>query len=305
MKLTCYSALAATLLGFLKESNGQIVYTDIADTVLHAGNFYPGNNYYLDLNNDGISDFNFYLRENLSVQSNNSQFFTAAFTENIPGNPNQLEGFAASNLFYPELLAAGDTVGAAKPWIETGELFLGYHHTLISTTGSGAYAGITIASNGQWLNETNGFLGLRLIQNTDTLYGWVRMDVFLLDSLVNNQYTRDSVVIKDFAYNTVPGEMIIAGDTGGITGIAEVPVSSSIVISPNPANNYITVLCTMDNRKVALITIRDFSGKEVLSRSVANSSVVEIDIASLMEGFYFIEVKNGTENLIGKFLVKR
>jgi hypothetical protein len=305
MKLKHYSALAGTLLVFIKEGDGQIVYTDISDTTLHAGNFYPGNNYFLDLNNDGVTDFNFYLREELSIQGDNSQFFTAAFTENSPGNPNQLEGFAVSNLFFPELLAAGDTVGASKPWIAEGYLFLGYHHTLISTTGSGSYAGINIASVGQWLNATNGFLGLRLIQNTDTLYGWARMDVFLLDSFVNNQFTRDSVVIKDYAYNTVPGQKIIAGDTASVVGGVQEIVSSNIFISPNPANDYITVQCAGGDLKVALITIRDFAGKEVVTHTLINSSAVEINVASLPEGVYFIEVKNDTENLVKKFLVQR
>ncbi len=51
----------------------------------------------------------------------------------------------------------------------------------------------------------NEFVGLKLKTGGSTYYGWLRLDVF-----------NDSLVLKDYAINTIPDSAIIAGDMGTI-----------------------------------------------------------------------------------------
>ena len=53
-------------------------------------------------------------------------------------------------------------------------------------------------------------MGLQLIVNGDTLYGWIQFDL---------SASGDSIVIKDFAYNDVPGESIQTGQSVGLEKI--------------------------------------------------------------------------------------
>jgi len=72
-------------------------------------------------------------------------------------------------------------------------------------------------SAGPWYNDINRFIGIRIKQNNDTLYGWIRVDVI-------NSYTYETIRIHDFAYNTVPGQFVVAGESSP-------PIAENIVIS--------------------------------------------------------------------------
>ena len=65
----------------------------------------------------------------------------------------------------------------------------------------------------------DGYVGLQLIHAGQTYYGWVRMDV-------NVTAGSASMTIKDYAYNSIPNQPILAGQTTA-TGIIENYLASS------------------------------------------------------------------------------
>jgi hypothetical protein len=69
MKWKQYTALAGAMLAFKKESDAQISYTDIPDMVVHWGQEYA-----IDLNNDGIFDFK--MVGDSQSSSNNTTFYS-------------------------------------------------------------------------------------------------------------------------------------------------------------------------------------------------------------------------------------
>lgn len=60
--------------------------------------------------------------------------------------------------------------------------------------------------------------------------------------------------------------------------------SKNLILSPNPANDYIEVTSDQMN-KISLYTVKDIAGKSVVSERFVN----HISLANLQCGFYFIE----------------
>jgi len=56
-----------------------------------------------------------------------------------------------------------------------------------------------------WPNSVDRYLGLKLIVGANTYYGWARMQVVF--------GTQPTCIIKDYAYNTIPNQPILAGET--------------------------------------------------------------------------------------------
>jgi hypothetical protein len=63
----------------------------------------------------------------------------------------------------------------------------------------------TSSSNGPWVKQTNKFVGLRFIIDGRFHYGWARLTT---DTVNGN-------VLTGYAYETKPGQRILAGQIGG------------------------------------------------------------------------------------------
>src|SRR5437868_3874474 len=105
-KLKQYSALAGSMLA-AGVAHGQIVYTDVdPDVTLNTGD---GNNYALDMNNDGTQDYNF-------VTASAASFKIAGIVPYpyTTGNLNAIAGntavFNGNVLLYPYALALNDNI---------------------------------------------------------------------------------------------------------------------------------------------------------------------------------------------------
>jgi hypothetical protein len=66
----------------------------------------------------------------------------------------------------------------------------------------------TYGSGGMWVNVTNHYLGFEFKTNGQVHYGWARLTVLNGPGITIN--TR----LTGYAYNTVPGQQILAGQTG-------------------------------------------------------------------------------------------
>ena len=75
------------------------------------------------------------------------------------------------------------------------------------------------SAHGNWVNVTNGYLGLQFQIDRKTHYGWARFSVKVLKTSLRIQ-----AVLTGYAYEDVPNTPIIAGRTSG-TDAEEMPQS--------------------------------------------------------------------------------
>jgi hypothetical protein len=137
-----------------------------------------------DLNNDGEEDIAFEIIDLLNL--NNGYLppqFDSLAARVIPFN---LQILDQSTFGYPDALVDGNK-------IEDGLYWTSFHGVLG-----------TFANAGQFQGKGDRYLGIRINTSTDFLYGWVRL---------NCSQHNDTLKIISFAYNTVPGGSILAGQT--------------------------------------------------------------------------------------------
>ncbi len=180
-KLAGYIAMSSAFLAAQKECDAQIVYTNVnPDAVIGNGNFTES--YFLDLNGDGINDFELVNIQSVFTSTTSWGTYTSTWNSNAfsPLNLNMMA--ATSSSYIIENFLQGDTINANQNWI----------NNTIYGPGFGGNA------------EINGFVGLELKKNNHTYFGWVRL---------YSPNGADYLAVKDYAYNSIADEPIIAGET--------------------------------------------------------------------------------------------
>jgi len=137
---------------------------------------------------------------------------------------------------------------------------------------------------GLWDSLSDYYLGLRLLQSGQTHYGWVRLHVDVTSSYA-------SVIIRDYAYNSIPDQPIFAGEGQPIiTGTVENSFASSINIFPNPAIDKLTIALASYNQKVE-VTITDITGKIVYATTAGETQLIEVNTQDFSEGIYMVQIQ--------------
>ena len=145
-----------------------------------------GGSYKLDLNHDGITDFTF---------AATFQTLTSTFRSNLsllPAAGNGAEGWTGGRPFASALkLGAG---------IGPQHYFPGKQMASVSVGPAATYY------VGSWVNTKNRYLGLRFKIKGKTHYGWARLSVQVQNHTVVG-------ILTGYAYETIPGKPIKAGQT--------------------------------------------------------------------------------------------
>lgn len=192
-KLAQYGALAAAI-GTIAETNGQVMYTDIADFEGDSASSFE-----LDLNGDTVVDF--------TINGSSIQILVDANANSIVGT------LGAGPYKYPFALNSNDVIDANQPWESSNGQILRYK------TSTGA---ASCQYSSKWCGDTvDKYLGLKFIVGGNTHYGWVRLDVTVPDSM-------DDWVVKDFAYEATPDTPIAAG--AGILNVAEYSIQTEVQV---------------------------------------------------------------------------
>jgi hypothetical protein len=220
-KLASYSALATVVLAGSKAADGQILYTDINpdDTTHLVGS------YLLDLNNDGTTDFQFNLIHKATSSGGTDPLVDEIHVVGAGNNSVLAIPFTTySYYYYAKVLAAGVLIDGSASFKNLGML----------ATHSGGYIG-------SWVNVSDRFLGLQLIVNSNTYYGWARLSV--------NQEC-NQLIVSDYAVDTVANDGIAAGDKCG-----NYSVYANTVINPSGS----VPLCEGSNTILATDSIGGFT----------------------------------------------
>jgi hypothetical protein len=114
--------------------------------------------------------------------------------------------------------------------------------------------------------------------NADNVFAAAFFDDQLIIGFDNSYYTTDSVQVNyiartDFATSTA----------------ASLSKSNSFQFYPNPAKDEVTVSFPFSNN---IITIYDLCGRAVKHFSIKNGNAAELNISSLHQGVYAVEIKD-------------
>jgi len=281
------SALIAT------QAQAQIIYTDVIPDATYN---VSGDTCFLDLDNNGQADYKL------------CQLAVPAYCDTclLPQPELRVSVFpVASNViadtltwciscgYYPLSLGMDRVIDGDLSWGET-------NGTLGQEVPDGNCPGWGPACSGpplglvQWTNASVGsprFLGLRFDIAGAIHYGWARLSI----------PNAGEFTLKDYAYNSVPGEPILAGE-GSPTSIADV-AHSSMQVSPNPFTSTLTVSMGMHKADVVTCTVRAVTGQALLTRTVAPTggpASITLDLASLAPGTYLLEMQIGGERMVRK-----
>jgi len=277
-KLRSYSLLTGSLLATGLSANAQIIYTDVTpDDTINLGNEVA-----YDLDNDGNVDVKIRL---LQFQNTNIIWIENAHAYSTAW----VTGSYFSSNRLPYVLNSGDSICAGEHF---QELLLDPGILLSINTSQ-----VTL---GNWQGGVmNKFLGLRFRENqyfNNTLYGWIRLDV---------SSDASSVIVKDFASQLDPSLCLTAGEGLPLSdeGFSQVsPVG--FLLYPTPASSKLFISGLNENFNRAEVSAHDLSGRKIFSQKIS-SSQNEIDVSSLPNGVYLLELKNEDETFTKKFEVKK
>jgi len=182
------TAAGVSLLALSKPAEGKIVYTKTHEQIS------PNTKYQLDLNNNGTADFTL---SNISY-ANEPSLGAGLYIARPAGNSVRgfSSGFGKSFRHFASALPAGVKIQAGKRFKASNSVMA---FTYLTTF---------YVANGQWLNATNRFLGLKFVISGGTHYGWARLST-------NCANLHCSELLTGYAYETVANKSIVTGKTNG------------------------------------------------------------------------------------------
>jgi len=203
-------AAGVSVLALCQPAEAKIVYT-------HAHRTIPsGGHYQLDLNHDGVPDF---VLAN-TFRSLNSSFSgtSSALVYPFKNGSNRVYGHG----HFASCLHQGVRVGPGGHFSAFDRIMAQMHWF------DGSYSVL-----GDWANGGTGaerrFLGFRFKINGETHYGWARLNVVISDS-----YPGLTTILTGYAYETIPGKAIKAGQTGDVPDDATDARDSANPDDPGP-----------------------------------------------------------------------
>jgi hypothetical protein len=219
----------------------QIVYVDVNPDEVVSCSGMCIETYFLDLNNDGIDDFLITAQSSYCASPNWSEASVSVAALSGNGVPMDFD--------YPQKLSWSDSVSSSSPWGIGGILrkfdACDFPH-----------------SAGGWQTTPQGYLGLRLQTDSNVFYGWARLSV----------NSSSSFTLYDYAFDSIPDELILAGDSGQIALTVQNPFNQAALrVFPNPTSSSTAVSFSLSNPEKISLRIYEVQGR--LIRTLANENM--------------------------------
>lgn len=277
-KLKQYSALAGTMLASTGLANAQVIYTDIdPDSVFAGSTPFPGDISLIDMNNDGIFDFEF-------------KAFKSTYTHGVglipypatTSNPNGIVGTLGAINGYPfgyiSALQLNNIIDANQSFFSMAILF---------ASGSNSYFPIMVSGSsgneiGNWIGVTDHYIGIRFTDGSNLHYGWIRCDAASDGS---------SVTIKEYAYQATPDAPLFAGQ-GSPLGITPVEHKNNFNIFGY--DGVANVFVNDGDLNDATVTVTNMLGETVVKQVLTDRSTL-LDLNQFAKGIYLVTIQRGGE----------
>jgi hypothetical protein len=256
-----------------QHSTSDYYYDYIPDTIIQQA--YPGGDFYIDINNDGINDFKFHLDPGsgaLGWQSHSAYISALNNNEIVLAYNDTCKDTNQVYLYNRGMARAfnnSDTINSTAKWVNKVYLeYLDSHYLGYSCSGS---YGVNPA-----------YVGLKVIKWTDTLYAWVEIKSWTVDYYSSIYY----LTLGSYACNK------------GNVGLQQISFNSSECnIYPNPSADNLTIE-TMQKSEIEILNIEG----QILKSIAANDNTTTIDVSSFARGMYFVKVKSEKGIAVNKFI---
>jgi hypothetical protein len=238
-------------------------------------------NYSVDVNNDGIFDFQFNIVPYTGALGAWTYYFGLSGLDSnkvVLGSYDTCFNNSFVYQFKTPMAKAfhyNDTINAFSNW--NNLVYLSYYSGHMSYPPS--------ANNG-WncgfnYSQDSAFIGLQLKKGTDTLYGWIK------------------IISVQVGWDTFNLKINSLACNNNVTGIQEMDNKMRLNIYPNPADIAIHI-DLKNNIKIIEIELYDLLGKEV-----RNAKEKDIDVRDLQEGIYFMHIKTSEGVWANKIIIQR
>ena len=279
------SAFIILVLMFSVRVHAQIIYTDInpdiKDTILTNGVIDS-----LDINNDGVFDLRFSGNRMYSGGWGPAPI-SITFSVSLKVTPLNGSEIKTNSTGFPLKMDQNDSIDTSGNWNNAAG-------QILCSRSSSAVA------LGNWSGFTNAYLGVKIISGGQTHYCWVRMGVS-----VTMRGTSFITTIKDYAFNSIPNQPILAGDMGAEpSSIKENALASSILLFPNPASSHVTIDLGHYKQR-AIVTITDINGKIMYVTKESATQQIVVNTSTLNEGIYLVRIQSDDVVGVQKLIIRR
>jgi len=268
-KLAAYSAMALAGIASVGTANAQIVYTDCPDETFTFG---TDTTFSLDLNADAVVDYGLNCQQFTSSGFNGQFALLPAVTGNMQLVTGQ--GWQTWN-WYGAALNLNDPINSAGSWACPGgvnSLSRVFFATSFSSTLYGNFA-----------DGVDHYEGVYFDISGSLHYGWIRVNV-TIDATAHT----GTLILKDYAYNTVADQQILAGQM--TVGVAENEMNVGIFAADRKLNVNTNVNGTLN--------VLNAVGQNVVSQQITENTV--IDMNGFSAGIYTVQFESN-----GKFVTKK
>jgi hypothetical protein len=287
-RLKQYTAVASALVA-QGNVNAQVVATNLNPDVVVDSLSAP---YALDFNNDANPELAFFVQHISGSSSTQGIQFTyegaVAGAQLSPGVSllgATVTGSSSSSSFQISALNNGDPISAAANFGTSSGGALG----LDLLVDAGPLGQIPV-QQGNFLNQSNKFLGAKLTAGANTYYGWVELSV---------NTNASQITIHGYGYQATANTSILAGE-GGNSGLELISLAKKVTIVATPEHVNINVTPDVIGAKVSFVSM---SGQEVSSTLLTDiNNTISFD--NLSAGIYQVVVSNATEKTTQRVYVK-
>jgi hypothetical protein len=284
IQLSFSICLGQNIIAGLTSSND--IYSDIIpDTTFQALAVhlspYPGGNYSIDIDNDGLFDFKISVSGGggLGGGSGVCKIIPLSQYATIASHIDTSEGCCPAQYIaqVADIIDVGDTIS------NLNNIFGGFSYLWSETYGMSMGPFIF-----DWNNIGEHYIGVKLTIPNDTLYGWIRVEATSTSSWAGGLFT---LVIKDYACNKNPS-----------VSVKELKTTFALKVYPNPAKKNITIEIPEAQVENSL-AIYNLKGQELIKQE-SKDSKSQIDISNLTNGIYFVKLVTDKVVMTRKIIIE-
>jgi len=182
-------------------------------------------------------------------------------------------------LLYPYALAQNDNIDANLNFVKLVDVINGNNSFLVPAM----FSAIGSSMYGNWKGVTDKYVPLEFSPDGTNLYfGWVRCDVAADGS---------SMTIKDYAYNTVEGQGMFAGQ-GNPTGIGNTVQTQHFNVYGY--EGVANIFVNDGNIDGTSVTVTNMIGQTMVKQVITDRNT-KIDLNNFGKGIYMVTINRGDE----------
>jgi hypothetical protein len=188
--------------------NSKIIYTDVnPDSVILKSST---DSFRLDMNNDGINDFVLHRSSVGGICGGDDLFgYSYRYHTSLSVAPANGNNEIITDSAYALALDSSSVIAADSLWAADPQTLIAGTIRITGRCENGpSFIG------GHWINVSDKYLGLKFTKDNKIYYGWARMSSSYSFSPTPGAYLiPGQLILKDYAYNSIPNQPILAGQT--------------------------------------------------------------------------------------------